>query len=961
MTRKLTNQEIENMLSFVQPAEGIPEETAMSVVNITKENFRKQLRTQMVYPEIIPDLQKELERQYYQSLIQPGESVGVICAQSIGEKQTQTTLNSIDWKEKLLYTVKGSTVVETIGEMIDKLLEQNPDKITYIEENRTQYLPILESYHIPSCDENGLCKWYKIEAVTRHLPVGKLVKVTTASGRNVTATQSKSFLVWNGKKFVATPGSEVKVGDIMPTTQELPMPHIQHTYFDMETIFPKSEYLYTTELHKILKYKEEGMHYFSKISFEEHNGKEYTVPYNRYDTMMRKRKEYFLTCKPGLIYMHTSSKFVSHIPDKIPLDEDFGFFVGLYLSEGWVTKTFLGISNNDPVIRKRITDYCDRYGVTYHLVTSKGKNVRKGESNDLKVHSTLLARMFKIICDTDSANKKVPEFAYTAPREFIRGLIDGYYSGDGTVSKKDGSIIISSASEKLITGVSFLLSYFGIFGTMRNWQVQTNNVGSKHIKMTYTLRISNSFAQQFAREIPLTEDRKQKRLQTITLAKEYRYKAGRSQETFPERDVYFDEVVSVEYVEGTTEYVYDLTVESTRNFQLLNGLQLRDTFHTAGQSEKTMTSGVPRFQELINATKKPKMVNHTIYFNHGNSTIQQLRQVVGHSIAGLTLADVSTKITVELNKEDEPWYEAHKILFDDEFANHSHCVSFILDMKKLYTHRLTMQQIAEYIHSQYDDLFCVFSPPREARMDVFVDISNITLPENRLLFIDQDNAHMIYLEECVQYTLEKMYICGIPAITEVFYAKNGEEWFVETNGFNSKDISKQYSSFKKLLAHPSVDYTQTISNNVWDIYEVLDIEAARQFLIEEFMSIMEGINTCHTMLLVDRMTHAGTISSITRYTLKADESGPMGKASFEETMDNFKNAAEQGQSEPAKGVSASIICGKRAAIGTGMISVLIDIKRLPKTQYIKKNNEYRDDNKEDSENNNEDIPVFISI
>ena len=39
-----------------------------------------------------------------------------------------------------------------------------------------------------------------------------------------------------------------------------------------------------------------------------------------------------------------------------------------------------------------------------------------------------------------------------------------------------------------------------------------------------------------------------------------------------------------------------------------------NTFHKAGQSEKTMTTGVPRFQELLNATKNPKIINHKIYF-----------------------------------------------------------------------------------------------------------------------------------------------------------------------------------------------------------------------------------------------------------------------------------------------------------------------------------------------------------
>lgn len=389
-----------------------------------------------------------------------------------------------------------------------------------------------------------------------------------------------------------------------------------------------------------------------------------------------------------------------------------------------------------------------------------------------------------------------------------------------------------------------------------------------------------------------------------------------------------------------------------------------NTFHKAGQSEKTMTAGVPRFKELIDATKKPKIVNHKIYLNSGNSTVQETRSTVGHSIAGLTMADISESITVEMNKEDEPWYEAHKILFSDEFTNHSHCVSFKLDMKKLYEFKLSMQQIASYIHEEFSDLYCVFSPPAKGKLDVFVDTENIILPEDRLLFINHENAQMIYMEEVVQSALEKMYICGIPAITEVFYIQEGNEWIIETNGFDSKNISKQYSSYKKLLAHPNVDYTRTISSNVWDIYEVLDIEAAREFLIQEFMAIMEGINTCHAMLLVDRMTHAGTISSITRYTLKSDEGGPICKASFEETMDNFLNAAAQGQYEPTRGVSASIICGKRATIGTGMIKLGIDIPRLPPAKQQKEKCKLVKQEKlypitEIPEN--EEIPTFFEI
>ena len=65
-------------------------------------------------------------------------------------------------------------------------------------------------------------------------------------------------------------------------------------------------------------------------------------------------------------------------------------------------------------------------------------------------------------------------------------------------------------------------------------------------------------------------------MDTVTLVKDYRYNRGRNQEGFPSKDVFFDKVVSVEYVDGTTEYVYDLTIETTRNFQLFNGLNIVD-------------------------------------------------------------------------------------------------------------------------------------------------------------------------------------------------------------------------------------------------------------------------------------------------------------------------------------------------------------------------------------------------
>ena len=128
-----------------------------------------------------------------------------------------------------------------------------------------------------------------------------------------------------------------------------------------------------------------------------------------------------------------------------------------------------------------------------------------------------------------------------------------------------------------------------------------------------------------------------------------------------------------------------------------------------------------------------------------------------------------------------------------------------------------------------------------------------------------------------------------------------------------------------LLANPKIDSTRTISNNCWEIYKTLGIEAVRQYLIEEFSTIVEGINECHIKLLVDRMTYSGTISAISRYTMRQDPSGVFSRMSFEESVVNALDSAACGDVENTKGISASIVCGKRSSIGSGMVELLMDL------------------------------------
>ena len=350
-----------------------------------------------------------------------------------------------------------------------------------------------------------------------------------------------------------------------------------------------------------------------------------------------------------------------------------------------------------------------------------------------------------------------------------------------------------------------------------------------------------------------------------------------------------------------------------------------NTFHKAGQSEKTMTEGVPRFEELLNATKNPKIINHKIFFNKNNQTIESLRKYINGQLKHITLESVTLSYEICLNKTEEDFYEIFDVLYNNRYKDYTTCIIYKLNKKKLYESSISLEYISQQIENMFADITCVFSPLGFDKLFVYINTDSVynTSCQNGHEHLTEKQAIEIYLDDCVIPELNNITIKGINNIDELFFTKSHDNtWFVETNCYYKN--GKVENIMKNIMALDIVNPYNLISNNVWEIYNILGIEAAKKFLINEFLGIMSGINVCHAILLVDRMTYDGYIDSISRYTLKNDSSGPFAKASFEESLDNFLNASIKGEKEPVQGISASIICGKRSNTGTGLMNLKID-------------------------------------
>jgi DNA-directed RNA polymerase III subunit RPC1 len=129
---------------------------------------------------------------------------------------------------------------------------------------------------------------------------------------------------------------------------------------------------------------------------------------------------------------------------------------------------------------------------------------------------------------------------------------------------------------------------------------------------------------------------------------------------------------------------------------------------------------------------------------------------------------------------------------------------------------------------------------------------------------------------------------------------------------------------KDCMTTPGIEPYKTLSNHVMEVRAVLGIEAARGTIVKEINAVMGsmGIDPRHMALLADVMTFKGDVYGITRFGLQKTRDSVLQLASFEKTPDHLFEAAARGKIDTIDGVSESIIMGQVMKLGTGALQVV---------------------------------------
>ena len=369
-----------------------------------------------------------------------------------------------------------------------------------------------------------------------------------------------------------------------------------------------------------------------------------------------------------------------------------------------------------------------------------------------------------------------------------------------------------------------------------------------------------------------------------------------------------------------------------------------NTFHFAGVSSKSnVTRGVPRLKELLHISRSIKAPSLTVHLKDDIKYNKTKSQDALNNIELTTLKDVTKSVRIyydpdDLNtniEEDRDLLEIYKVYNDlDPVMNNctgsNLIIRFEFDKQILMMKNITMEDIYHRIYITYrDDISCIYSDDNSNKLIFRVRVLNMkkNVPEK----INDINV----LKNFEKSMREKVVLKGINNINNVTMRKNQtnfvkeindyvkkEEWILDTDGINLQTI----------LTLQEVDSTKTYSNDIYEVYNTLGIEAAKQTLLNEIREVIDAagnyVNFRHLSLLCDTMTNRGSLMSIDRFGINRGNIGPLAKCSFEETTDQLFKASIFGETDKLTGVSSNIMMGQIPPCGTGETEILMDESKL---------------------------------
>lgn len=368
------------------------------------------------------------------------------------------------------------------------------------------------------------------------------------------------------------------------------------------------------------------------------------------------------------------------------------------------------------------------------------------------------------------------------------------------------------------------------------------------------------------------------------------------------------------------------------------GTQLTlNTFHSAGVSAKNVTLGIPRFKEILDASKTPKTPCTTLRFMDPFQSSATFAEYMANTLPLTRLSDIvkSCNIindpdpTTTVVAEDAWIVEADNIIGYSVPEHSSNLIVRVELLQEVMRSRHLTPTIVRRILAERLMGRALVSSSEANSLDWIIRIRFHHL-KDMITHGNLGSEQEAILCHCaLNVLLDTVVISGNPKIT----GANASE---DTNSQGCHVVHAYGNVLLDASASEVIDWERSTSNDMWEVYHTLGIEAAAHVIFEQMKAVVafDGtyVDDRHILLIVDNICRGGTIMPLNRHGInKTDNTSPLMRCSFEETMDVLCEAAGFAQSENARGVSTSIMTGQLANMGTGACEVLFPQGREVRT------------------------------
>ncbi|KAH3765594.1 DNA-directed RNA polymerase II largest subunit [Pelomyxa schiedti] len=361
-----------------------------------------------------------------------------------------------------------------------------------------------------------------------------------------------------------------------------------------------------------------------------------------------------------------------------------------------------------------------------------------------------------------------------------------------------------------------------------------------------------------------------------------------------------------------------------------------NTFHYAGVSAKNVTLGVPRLKEIINVAKQPKTPTLTVFLKQHCKYDSEAAKRVQCSLEHTTLRKVASATEIYYDPDpiltivpdDKEWVQQYYDIPDEsmQIPNLSPWLLRIILNRDMMTDKsLSMEQITGCIENEFGrNLNVIHSDDNDDKLILRVRIVEDD-PKEESVPAD------VFLKKIETSMLSDLTLTGIREIQKVFMREESRTYFdAEQNPKEEKEwlLDTEGTNILAVMSHPDVDFTRTTSNDIFEILNVLGVEAVRSALHKELKGVIsfDGsyVNYRHLAILSDVMTYRGTLMAITRHGINRTEAGPLMRSSFEESVEQLLSAAAFSERDDLKGVSPNIMLGQLSPVGTGSFDLFLN-------------------------------------